>query len=123
MQPAMAQRFSPYFLLVVSVIFIALLSHKMLGRWYVHHRFTEAEWIELSKIPIVLVAALIAVRGLRRSDQSKPKKTLRATVIDSADTLVIGFRRRPWLAVLVVVLLLAIPFTLLSLARGGNWTF
>ncbi len=121
----MARRLSFYFVLVAATALIAVIGYRMIGRWHTHHQFAVADWLQMAKIPVAVAAILVAARKLRANALSEPNKTLRARVVEGADALEIGFRRRPVLAVLLIALLLAIPFALVTLARGqsyGMWT-
>jgi hypothetical protein len=121
----MTRRLPFYFVLVAAVALIGVIGYKMVGRWNTCHHFTELDWLQMANIPIVVAGVFIAAHKLRSNELSEPNKPIRTMVVEGADSLKIGFRRRPLLALIVIALLPAIPFALVTLVRGtsyGTWT-
>ena len=121
----MLRRLPYYFLFVASLALVAACSYVLVMSLRANHGFTPAQYLDLLKIAVGLIGVAVAVHVSRRNRIPNGGRTLRATVINGADNWIAAFTRRPLLAALVAALLLAIPLTLLVLARGGtlgSWT-
>lgn len=120
--PDLKQRLASFFLLIASAAFIFVLGRKLFGIWSVQHHFTTAQWIESAKIPLMLVAAVIAIRGLRsRQQPAQDDKGILRTLSEGADHLERAFRIRPVAAAIFLLIMAPIPFALLTLSRGSRW--
>ena len=121
----MLRRLPYYLLIVASLALVAACSYKFVMSLRANHGFTPAQYLDLLKIAVGLIGLAVAVHASRRDRIPNGGRALRATVTNGADNWIAAFARRPHLAALVAALLLAIPLTLLVLARGsalGAWT-
>ncbi len=131
--PDMTRLLIPLLLLLVSVSFVAMRCAALVRDLRVGHMFSSADYIDLLQIPIMLVAAGLAISALRRvrresrggtgaslSTDPRAGSSLRVAALRAADVWIVAFTRHPTKATLSAALLLALPVALVALVFGGD---